>query len=282
MDPIESMKKEMLRRKLSYKTIKTYLFYVKKFLLFKKDKPIKQISKKDCNEFLNQFMENKLHWSKFEKEIAGSTLNVALNSIKFLMEEILRKSMRLNIKYSKTLKTLPICLTKQEVLTFLNAIQNPKHKLLIALMYGAGLRVSEVTKLKPQDLDITTNIGWVRKGKGNKDRPFIIPKCLTEELKIIINTNPIYLFPGRKSHLTTRSVEMIINNITKKLKWKKNIHPHTFRHSFATHLLEQGSDITSVQSLLGHSEARTTLTYLHIVKPELIKIKSPLDTNQNI
>ncbi|MDD3175634.1 MAG: tyrosine-type recombinase/integrase [Candidatus Nanoarchaeia archaeon] len=277
MDPIEAMKKEMLRRKLSYKTIHTYIFYVKKFLLFTKDKPIKQISKKDCNEFLNQFMENKLPWSKFNDEIAGSTLNVALNSIKFLMEEILRKSMRLNIKYSKTPKTLPTCLTKEEVLIFINTITNPKHKLLISLMYGAGLRVSEVTKLKPQDLDITTNVGWVRHGKGNKDRPFIIPKCLTEELKAILQQNPIYIFPGRKSHLTTRSVEMIINNITKKLKWKKNIHPHTFRHSFATHLLEQGSDITSVQSLLGHNEARTTLTYLHIVKPELIKIKSPLD-----
>jgi len=279
MDPIESMKKEMLRRKLSHKTIKSYLFYVKKFLLFSKDKPLKQISKKDCNEFLLKFMNKEFSWCNFNNEIAGSTLNVALNSLRFLMEEVLRKSMRLNIKYSKAPKNLPTCLTKKEISIFLNAIKNPKHKLLISLMYGAGLRVSEVVNLKRKDLDLNQSIGWVRHGKGNKDRPFIIPKCLIQELNTLIEKNNFYLFPGRNGHLTTRSVQMIINQITKKLNWKKHIHPHTFRHSFATHLLEQGNDVTSVQSLLGHNEARTTLTYLHIVKPELIKIKSPLDTN---
>lgn len=268
MDILEAMKKEMFRRKLSYRTMETYLFYVRKFLLFCKKEP-KQFSKKDCREFLQKYMERK---------VAGSTLNVALNSLRFMMEEILRKSMRLNIKYSKTPKNLPIYLSKKEIIQLINPITNEKHKLLVSLIYGSGLRVSEAVKLKPEDIDLESNIGWVRHGKGNKDRPFILPLCLKENIQKIIDSKPVYLFTGRKNnHLSTRAVQVIIKKAAKKAKINKNIHPHTLRHSFATHLIESGNDITSIQSLLGHNEARTTMTYLHMAKPKLITIKSPLD-----
>ena len=286
MDILEKMKKEMLRRKLSRKTIKIYIFYVKKFLLFC-EKPPKQFSKKDCKEFLEKFMNKEFKWAKpgnnnLNDEIAGSTLNVVLNSLRFMMEEVLRKSMRLNIKYSKTPKTLPVCLTKKEVKQIINAITNYKHRILISLMYGAGLRVSEVVKLRFIDLELSENIGWVRKGKGNKDRPFIIPCCLKKDLSLIIKSNKVkniyYIFPGNKrSHLSTRSVQMIIKNAAKKAKINKNVHPHTMRHSFATHVLENGADVAVVQSLLGHNEPRTTMEYLHTIKPKMISIKSPLD-----
>jgi site-specific recombinase XerD len=283
MDVIEAMKKEMIRRKLSHRTIMTYIFYVKKFLLFCKKSP-KEFSKKDCREFLGKFMDNELSWMKkrkIDEEIAGSTLNVALNSLRFMMEEVLRKSMRLNIRYSKTPKSLPECLTKNEVKRIINSIENYKHRILISLMYGAGLRVSEVVKLKYIDLELDRNMGWVRKGKGNKDRPFIIPACLNEDLEKIIEKNKMddqyYLFTGRYTHLSVRSVQMIIKKAIKKTGIKRNIHPHTFRHSFATHVLESGTDVTTVQSLLGHNEARTTLEYLHVIKPKMISVKSPLD-----
>lgn len=286
MDILERMKKEMLRRKLSRKTIRTYTFYVKKFLIFCKKQP-KEFSKKDCREFLEKFMDQEFGWMKKRKkqpddEVAGSTLNVVLNSLRFMMEEVLRKSMKLNIRYSKTPKTLPVCLSKEEIKILINSITNYKHRLLVSLMYGSGLRVSEVVRLKNIDIELKEDIGWVRHGKGNKDRPFIIPHCIKDNIKFIIDSNKaenaFYLFSGRKgAHLSTRSVQVILKNAAKKSKIHKNVHPHTMRHSFATHVLENGADVTVVQSLLGHNEARTTMEYLHIIKPRMISVSSPLD-----
>jgi integrase/recombinase XerD len=303
IDVIEKMKKEMLRRRLSHRTIMTYLFYVKKFLLFC-NKPPKEFSRRDCNEFLLKFMNKEFSWMKLGKgnkivnqrdqenkvsvennvyEIAGSTLNVALNSLRFMMEEVLRKSMRLNIKYSKVSKKLPLYLTKTEIKMLLSVISNKKHKLLVSLMYGAGLRVSEAVKLKLCDIWIDESIGWVRHGKGNKDRPFIIPDLLKEEIKLLIQENQknnmLYLFSGnKKTHLSVRSVQVILSEASKRSGVHKKIHPHTLRHSFATHILEDGADIIAVQSLLGHNEARTTLGYLHMAKPKMISVKSPYDS----
>ncbi len=278
MDVLDRMKKEMFRRGLSHRTISTYLFYVRKFLLFC-DKPPKRFTKKDCRQFLELFMERRFKWTKKQKtEITGSTLNVALNSLRFMMEEVLRKSMKLNIKYSKMPKKLPTCLTKKEITELINAITNTKHRTLISLMYGAGLRVSEALNLKIKDLSLDESIGWVRKGKGNKDRPFIIPQSLKLPILNLIKENTQYLFTGRNNKpLSVRTVQMILKKASKMAKLNKNVHPHTLRHSFATHVLESGADITTVQSLLGHNEARTTMQYLHITKPKLISIKSPLD-----
>ena len=223
-------------------------------------------------------MDKEFKWmKKSNEEIAGSTLNVALNSLRFMMEEVLRKSMKLNIRYSKTPKTLPTCLSKGEIKSLINSITNQKHKLLISLMYGSGLRVSEAVKLKKEDIELSESIGWVRKGKGNKDRPFILPESLKENIRLTLKSNNSYIFPGRKAYLSVRSVQMILKKAAKKSKIRKNIHPHTLRHSFATHILENGADVTAVQSLLGHNEPRTTMEYLHIVKPKMISVKSPLD-----
>ena len=267
MDILDAMKKEMFRRRLSPRTIKTYLFYVRKFLLFCKKSP-KQFSKKDCREFLEKFMK---------KGVSGSSINVALNSLRFMMEEVLRKSMKLNIRYSKTPKRLSRCLSRNEIKKLVSVITNNEHRLIVLLMYGSGLRVSEVVNLKSEDIDFESNIGWVGHGKGNKDRPFILPFCLVDDIKNIVRDHSGYLFSGRNGKLSVKSVQEIVNNAAKKAKIDKNVHPHMLRHSFATHLLEAGNDVTAVQSLLGHNEARTTLTYLHIVKPKLITIKSPLD-----
>lgn len=268
MDVLEAMKKEMLRRNLSRRTIKTYLFYVRKFLLFCHKEP-RKFSKKDCKEFLENFME---------KGVSGNSLNVALNSLRFMMEEVLRRRMRLNIRYSKTPRNLPVCLTKEEVKRLIGAITNRRHKLLVSLMYGAGLRVSEVLSLRKEDIDIDSNIGWVRHGKGDKDRPFILPACLKEEIRRMIGAGSVYLFEGRNGHLSTRTADVVIKRAAKKAGIKKKVHPHTLRHSFATHVLEAGHDVTAVQALLGHSEPRTTLEYVHTAKPKMIGVRSPLDT----
>lgn len=264
LDVLYNMKREMLRRKLSPRTVKTYLQYVKQFILANKDKEIREFSKKDVREFL---------YKTEEKDASGSTLNVAHNALRFMMIETLHKAFYLKIRYAKTPVRKPEYLTKEEVSRVLSVIENSRHKLLVSLMYGAGLRVREVAHLKITDFFFEENIGWVRGGKGNKDRPFIIPISLKENLHKLCITETSWLFPGRKGALTTRSVQEIV----KKAKIKKKVHPHIFRHSFATHLLESGIDITSVQSLLGHTRPETTLGYSHALKPKLIAIKSPLD-----
>ncbi len=152
---------------------------------------------------------------------------------------------------------------------------------MIKLMYGAGLRVSELVNLRVNDLDLNNNFGFVRKGKGNKDRLFIVANSLKEELTNFIKGNELnsdsYLFNSYNGHMSVRSVQEIIKRATKLAKIDKEVHPHTLRHSYATHLIENGYDVASVQSLLGHNSMETTMVYLHIAKPNMINVKSPLD-----
>jgi integrase/recombinase XerD len=268
VDVMYNMKREMLRRKLSPRSVKAYLFWVNKFLLANKDKSPREFSKKDVREFL---------YDMEERDVSGSTLNVAHNALRFMMIEVLHKACYLKIRYAKTPVRKVSYLTKEEIKKLLQAITNPKHKLLVSLMYGAGLRVSEATHLKPKDFSFKENIGWVRNGKGQKDRPFIIPQSIKEELIDLCLKEPVWLFAGRRGCLSVKSVQLIVMNAGIKAKLDKHIHPHMLRHSFTTHLLEQGIDVTSVQSLLGHVRPETTLGYSHMLSPKFYSIKSPLD-----
>jgi len=269
IDIVYNMKREMLRRGLSRKTVKAYLFFVRKFLLFMKDKKPKEFSKKDVRAFL---------YSLHDRGLAGSSLNVAHNALRFMMIDILHKGMYLKIKFSKTPKKKPDYLTKDEIIKLLSVMQNKNHKLVVSLMYGAGLRVSETVKLKKSDLDFENLIGWVRNGKGGKDRPFIIPGCLKNSLLQTANKTNYYLFPGKKqTHLSVKSVQNIVKKAGKQAKLDRHVHPHMLRHSFTTHLLQSNEDVATVQSLLGHVHLETTLGYSHIAKPKLLKTKSPLD-----
>jgi integrase/recombinase XerD len=272
-DVLYAMKREMLRRKLSDKTVKTYLQYVKQFLLFCKDKEIREISKKDVRKFLYVLQD---------KDLAGSSLNVAHNALRFLMIEILHKGMYLKIRFSKVPKRKVNYLTREEVKKVLATLTNKKHKLLVSLMYGAGLRVSEVVNLKKENLDFKQMVGWVISGKGAKDRPFIIPESIKEDLEEFCKKQQQYLFMGTKNrHLSSKSVALIVERAGIKAKIDKHVHPHMFRHSFTTHLLDAGKDVTLVQGLLGHIHPVTTFGYSHCGKPKLLTTNSPLDTINN-
>jgi len=272
MDVMYLMKREMLRRKYSPRTIQSYSYCLNKFLLFYKDKNPRKISKKDVKEFIDKKL--------VDKNRSGSTINLYFNAIKFLMENILNKRLMHNLKYSKVPKTLPVVLTKDEVRRLINSIKNKKHKLMIMLMYSAGLRVSELVNLKVEDFEFSKNYGWVRKGKGDKDRMFIIARTLNEELQKFILENNLnnFIFMGNRGlNMSQRTVQEVIRKATKEARINKKVHPHTLRHSFATHLIENGYDVASVQSLLGHNSAETTMIYLHVASPKMINVKSPLD-----
>ena len=148
-------------------------------------------------------------------------------------------------------------------------------------MYACGFRVSELVNLKVKDLNFEEKIGNVRQGKGKKDRVFNIPEFLLENLKEQVElqdkTNQEYLFTGPKGRLSSRNLQKIIQKASRRAEINKEVHCHTLRHSFATHLLENGTDIRKIQELLGHSDLSTTQIYTHISREELKKIKSPID-----
>jgi len=284
MDIRESIQKEGKRRRYSQKTIQTYIGCVERFFKWRKKEP-KQVTKKDIREFLEMYSE---------KNKAGNTINVNLMALKFYFENIMGRKFYVRIKYSKTPKKLPAVLTKQEIRKLLNAISNWKHRLMIEFLYSSGLRVSELLNIKIKDLELDKNYGYVRNGKGGKDRLIILSKIVREKIKNLIeieNLNRIdFLFQSnRKRKYHMRSIQKIIKNASKKARlenWKE-IHPHTLRHSFATHLIENGYDVTNVQSMLGHKSPETSLIYVHMASPNLINIQSPLDNqtkdlNKNI
>ena len=153
---------------------------------------------------------------------------------------------------------------------------------MISLMYAAGLRVSELVHLKVKELNIKDSYGWIRHGKGNKDRLFIVAENLKEDINSWIEenilTNNSYLFTGyNNTHLSARSVLSIVKKAARVAGIGKNVHPHTFRHSFATHVAEKGHAIDTLQNLLGHVSPDTSMTYIHAAAPARLKVESPYD-----
>ncbi len=224
----------------------------------------------------------KLFMSEKLTEQAASTIIVFLSALRFAYSNILSRDITAGIKRPKREKKLPAVLTKEELKKLLNALSTRKSKLMVSLTYACGFRVSELINLKTNDLDFDEMIGHVRMGKGRKDRIFNIPKFLLKSLKNQVKNqkekNEEHLFTGPKGKLSDRNIQKIVRQATKKAGINKNVHPHTLRHSFATHLLENGTDIRIIQELLGHSDLSTTQLYAHISAAQLKKIKSPLDT----
>ena len=267
-----SLQKECKRRNYSERTSKTYTYCIERFLKFT-NKNLDKISKKDVREFLENLSE---------KGKSGSTMNVYHMAIRFLFEEILDKRIWIDINYSKVPEKIPIILTKDEIQKLFSSIENQKHKLMIELLYSSGMRVSELVNLTVKDLDIENSYGWVRRGKGGKDRLFILAESLKQKIAKIVSEENLLpessLFcTNRNEKYSTRSIQQILKKASKKSKIGKKVNPHALRHSFATHLIENGYSVSEVQSLLGHKNPETTLIYLHTAAPTLIKVKSPLD-----
>lgn len=256
----------------SPRTIKTYAQCVRQFLHYCR-KDLKYVTKNDVISYLDRFVE---------KGSAGNTINVHLNALKFFFEKVLKKRLTVNIGYSKTPKQLPEFLTQEETNRLIETISNKKHSLMVKLLYSAGMRVSELVSLKTKDLELNYNYGWIRRGKGNKDRLFVIAEKLKTELIAWVAENELnpndWLFQGQGNrHISTQTIQLIIKKATKRAKISKNVHPHTLRHSFATHLIQNGYAVTEVQPLLGHNSINTTMIYTHLASPRMLNVKSPYD-----
>lgn len=213
-----------------------------------------------------------------EKDRSASTLNIAINALKFYYGGILKRGFAYEIKRPKKDKKLPVVLSQEEVSCLLSSVSNLKHKVLLMLMYSAGLRVSEVVRLKIEDVDFQRKLIHVKGAKGRKDRYTILSEAGSGALQKYVKEygQLKWLFPSqdRKRHLTTRTVKKIFSNICKKAGIKKSATVHSLRHSFATHLLENGVDLRYIQELLGHKSSKTTEIYTHVATKDLGELKA--------
>jgi integrase/recombinase XerD len=278
MNKEEFLKKLEVELKItqsSEHTLNNYLRLNSQFLDFINKEP-SQITEDDLKLYIAE---------KLSQRAAISTI-MFLAAIKYAHSGILKKDPTAQIKRPKREKRIPTVLTKKEVLELFQNLNNKKSKLMITLMYAAGMRVSELTKIKVNDLEFEDKVGHIRQGKGKKDRIFNIPNFLAAKLiKHVENQkkfNQIYLFPGRNNkQMSSRNLQKIVKKAGEKAGIKKEVHCHTLRHSFATHLLENEVDIRKIQELLGHADLSTTQIYTHVSTEELKKIKSPIDTLMN-
>ncbi len=230
-----------------------------------------------------QFKEDdvKLYMSENLSDKASTSIILFLSAIKYAYVNILGRDITRRIKRPRREKKMPSVLTKDETKRLINSPDSKKSKLMISLMYACGMRVSELVNLKFSDLEFDEKIGHIRQAKGKKDRIFNIPDFLFSKLKKQAEKQredkQKYLFTGPKGQLSSRNLQKIVNNAARRAEIKKDVHCHTLRHSFATHLLENGVDIRMIQELLGHASLSTTELYTHISTVQLKKVKSPID-----
>ncbi len=270
-DPIELLKQEMKLRGFSQKTIKSYTHYISECLRFASLGP-REIKTSDVRDYLDFLATSGK---------STSTLNTVHSALKFYFETIMKRSFFVSIPRSKNKKRLPTVLSKQEINRMLEITTNPKHNCIISMLYGCGLRVSELVNIKMIDIDLDRKMLRVYRGKGDKDRYVMLPGKLFSILSAQekIKEKDDYLFTnGRNVRLTTRSIDKIVKKSADLAGVSKKVSSHMLRHSFATHLLEDGTDIRYIQELLGHARLETTQIYTHVANSNLAEIKSPLDS----
>lgn len=253
-------------------TVKTYVSCFEGFINHYKDRQLIDLDENDVRLYLQKLIKG---------NASHSYINQAINSIKFYYEVVLEMPNRFYaIERPWAEEKLPQVLAKEEVLSIIENTNNIKHRCIVSLLYSAGLRRNEVLNLKPNDIDGKRMVITVRSGKGNKDRLTILSEKLVVELRqYYLQWRPTnFLFEGPGSaRYSAESVASIVKAAAQRAGIKKNVTPHMLRHSFATHLLESGTDLRYIQVLLGHKSTRTTEIYTHVATNIFLKIKNPLD-----
>jgi site-specific recombinase XerD len=217
-----------------------------------------------------------------QRGLSYAYINQSINAIKFYYSKVLNRLEMDLAEVDRPVKEqkLPKVLSKQEVAAILKGPTNLKHRCLLLLLYSGGLRISEVVNLKLSDVQSQRNLLFIRGGKGHKDRTTLLSGKLLAELRQYYRKyNPkLWLFEGQDGGpYSVESIRNVFRAALKKAGINREATPHTLRHSFATHLLEQGTDLRYIQELLGHSSSKTTEIYTHVTQHGLEKIISPLD-----
>lgn len=265
-------------RGLSQNTLESYTTHARIFLEFSGDRPIEQLNAEDIRRFLLHLIH--------EKKVSPGTVNVYGAAIRFLFAVTLNRTLNyLQIPRQKKRKTLPEVLTRSEVHSILESCQNIKHKAMLTLVYSAGLRVSEAAALKIQHIDSKNMRLFVQNGKGGKDRYTLLSDAclnvLREYWKEYRPNHPegwLFLGTYNVTHITSAAIEDAFTKAVQRAHITKQASIHTLRHSFATHLLEDGATLLQIKSLLGHASVQSTTIYLHLANMPS-GIVSPLDSH---
>ncbi|QQR84045.1 tyrosine-type recombinase/integrase [Candidatus Peregrinibacteria bacterium] len=266
---LKATKAELTYLNYSPRTVRAYLSCLQTYFN-EKQLRLKRVDQDHIKQFLT---------SKVSAGAAPQTVHVYLNAIKFFYKQVVKSHERIDLKFAKRSQKLPVILSKLEVIRMLHSFQNQKHYLLIALAYGSGLRVSEVVHLKVQDLDFDRELIHLKSTKGSNHRIVPIPKKISTDLFRYCSGKDHcqYVFESeRGGALTVRTAQKIFQKACRKAFIKKPVTFHSLRHSYATHLLENGTDVRYVQQLLGHHNIRTTQHYTQVSNVMIQQIKSPL------
>jgi integrase/recombinase XerD len=251
---------------LSKETIKAYSFQIRKYLNFTQ------------KSSLNLNVDGVKHYL-LSLDLSVSSSRLAYAALRFFYKEVINSPFSLeDVPIKKKPKKLPRLLSKSQIMAMIQNTDNIKHKLIIKLLYSSGIRLNELIHLKRKHIDFDKNIINVINGKGGKDRMTLLSGSIRIDLLkyySIYCFKTDYVFEGRYGMYSKKSVQKVLDNSAKSIGLK--VSPHMLRHSFATHLLEAGTDIRYIQQLLGHSDLKTTMIYTNVSISELSKIKSPLD-----
>jgi site-specific recombinase XerD len=259
-------------RNYSRCTINNYIRLVARFAQHFGRSP-ERLGPEHVRDYQLHLLASKTSWGVFNQTVAA---------LRFLYRVTLKQNWPLErLPYGKKPKRLPCVLSQQEVLQFLGAITNPMHRMALTAAYAAGLRVSEVVTLRVEDIDSARMLIHVRQGKGQKDRIVSLSEVLLRSLRAYwLEYRPrVWLFPGQKRDkpICKRTLQGACERADRAAGLKKHVTAHTMRHSFATHLLEAGTDIRTVQALLGHASLSTTAIYAHVQRRLVTATRSPLD-----
>jgi len=310
---LESIRQTMRLRGYALKTEKSYLHWIRYYIRFHQKRHPSDMGRDEIIAFLNHLAS--------ERMVSAGTQSIALNALAFLYNKVLEQPISgLNFRRANKPRRLPTVLSRQEVSIVINELKG-LHKLIVQMMYGSGLRVSEALGLRVQDINFDNNSVTVRNGKGGKDRISLLseglkPKLLEQiakslEIQLMDNENRIgpsmpvalgrkyplaykmplwmFVFPSTRTckhpmtgklcrhHLHHTVIRKALKRATASARISKRVTCHTFRHSFATHLLETGTDIRTVQELLGHTDVKTTQIYTHVIGQHYAGTSSPLD-----
>ena len=269
--PAEYLQKLQLK-KYAQNTVNAYVNCFEVFINYYEDRPLMELNENDIRAYLE-------HLIKLKK--SDSYINQAINSIKFYYEVVQGMPNRFYaVERPRKKQTLPKVLSKEEVTKLIAHTNNIKHKCIVSLLYSAGLRRSELLNLKVSDIESSRMLIRVEGAKGNKDRMTILSKTLLVDLRAYYKEYrpEKWLFEGPKqAQYSPTSVAAILKSASKKARIQKRITPHMLRHSFATHLLENGTDLRYIQTLLGHNSSKTTEIYTHVAMNSFNGISSPLD-----
>jgi integrase/recombinase XerD len=262
-------------RRYSENTVKTYCEALRTFLRFFDGKPIAAIDNNDVIIFNNQYI--------LQNKLSSSFQNQVVNAIKLFFRTIELRSMTVeSVHRPKTEKLLPNVLSKEEIRLILSVQKNIKHRAMLSLVYSCGLRRSELLNLKLNDIDSKRGLVIIRKGKGKKDRIAPLSLKVLDLLReyFLAYTPKDWLFEGQNGigQYDERSLANVLKQAIEKCKINKPVTLHWLRHSYATHLLENGTDLRYIQEILGHSRSTTTEIYTHVSNKNIQKVISPFDT----